>query len=84
VMLGLPAGRRGPLPGFPVWQARSAQAPPEASIAGYGLLHWMKILIENGPAAGAGDGFAPDLIQIPNLWSDALQRVAGRTLCITR
>jgi hypothetical protein len=37
----------------------------------------MKILIENGPAAGAGDGFAPDLIQTPNLWSDALQRVAG-------
>jgi hypothetical protein len=53
-MLGLPADRLGPLPGFRVRQARSAQASPEASIARYGLLHSVRILTENG-AAAAGD-----------------------------
>ena len=54
MMLGLPADRLGPIPGFRVRQARSAQASPEASIAGYGLLQSVRILIENG-AAAAGD-----------------------------
>ena len=36
-----------------VRQARSAQASPEASIAGYGLLQSMRILIGNGAAAVA-------------------------------
>ena len=53
-MLGPPADRLGPIPGFRVRQARSAQASPEASIAGYGLLQSVRILIENG-AAAAGD-----------------------------
>jgi hypothetical protein len=46
---------RGVLPALSFRQARSAQASPEASIAGYGLLQSMRILIENA-AAGAGDG----------------------------
>ena len=37
------------------WEAPSAPASPEASIAGYGLLQSMRILIENGAAAGVGE-----------------------------